>query len=117
MASLRLMSTYWSTADSAIATSARRRWPRESKAPALMSDSMTRLLQATASTLPRKSPKSTYRPCSRRARTTASTTLAPTLRIAVRPKRTSPSTGVKSASDSLTSGGSTWIFIRRHSLR
>jgi hypothetical protein len=46
-----------------------------------------------------------------------STTLLPTLRIAVSPKRMSLPTGVKLAEDSLTSGGSTWIFIRRHSLR
>ena len=64
-----------------------------------------------------KSAKSVNRPCSRRAATTASTTLMPTLRIADSPNRMSSPTGVNVASDSLTSGGSTWIFMRRHSLR
>ena len=117
MASLRLMSTYWSTADSWIATSARRLCFISSNAPALISDSMTRLLQTSAGTLSMKSLKSVNRPRSARARTISPTTLAPTLRIAVRPKRMSRPTGVNVASDSLTSGGSTWIFIRRHSLR
>ena len=61
--------------------------------------------------------KEVNRPFSSRAATIASTTLAPTLRIAVSPKRMSSPTGVKFAADSLTSGGSTLIAIRRHSLR
>ena len=117
IASLRLISTYCSTAVSWIVTSARRRWFSESKAPALTSDSITRLLHTIASTLVRKSPKSVNRPFSRRAATTDSTTFPPTLRIALRPKRMSVPTGVKLESDSLTSGGSTLIPIRRHSLR
>ena len=56
-------------------------------------------------------------PSRRAPRRSPSTTLWPTLRIAVRPNRMSLPTGVKLAEDSLTSGGSTWIFIRRHSLR
>ena len=67
IASLRLMSTYWSTAVSWIATSARRRCPIESNAPALISDSITRLLQTSVGTLSMKSAKSVKRPCSRRA--------------------------------------------------
>ncbi len=58
IASLRLMSTYWSTAVSWIATSARRRCFMSSKAPALTSDSMTRLLQTSAGTFSMKSLKS-----------------------------------------------------------
>ena len=64
-----------------------------------------------------KSAKSVNRPFSRRVSMICSTTFQPTLRIAVSPKRMSVPTGVKLACDSLTSGGSTWIFIRRHSLR
>ena len=55
---VRLMSTYWSTAVSWTATKARRRCFISSKAPALMSDSITRLLQTTAGTLAMKSLKS-----------------------------------------------------------
>ncbi len=117
MASFLLMSTYWSTADSWMVTRARRRCFISSKAPALINDSMTRLLHTRAGTLAMKSLKSSNRPLSRRADTMPSTTLAPTLRTAVRPKRMSVPTGVKLASEELTSGGRTWIFIRRHSLR
>jgi hypothetical protein len=46
-----------------------------------------------------------------------STTFAPTLRMAPRPKRTSPATAVKSPDDSFTSGASTRMPMRRHSLR
>jgi hypothetical protein len=52
-----------------------------------------------------------------RAATIASTTFAPTLRMAVRPNRMSVPTGVKFAADSFTSGGSTLMPSRRHSLR
>jgi hypothetical protein len=117
IASLRLMSAYWSTAVSWIVTRARRRCPSESNAPALISDSTTRLLQTSVGTLCMKSAKSANRPCSRRAATIASTTWMPTLRTALSPNRMSSPTGVKVASDSLTSGGSTWMPIRRHSLR
>ncbi len=58
IASLRLMSTYWSTAVSWIATRERRRCFISSKAPALISDSMTRLLHTSAGTLSMKSLKS-----------------------------------------------------------
>ena len=56
-------------------------------------------------------------PFASRAATIASTTLAPTLRMAVRPKRMSSPTAVKFADDELTSGGSTVMPMRRHSLR
>ena len=81
------------------------------------SDSITFLLQATASILRRKSEKSLNAPFSSRARTIASTTLCPTLRIEASPKRMSVPTAVKSADDSFTSGGSTLMPIRRHSAR
>ena len=58
IASLRLMSTYWSTAFSWMATSARRLWLSSSKAPALISDSSTRLLHTCTGTLDMKSLKS-----------------------------------------------------------
>ncbi len=92
-------------------------WPRESNAPALISDSIVRLLQTTAGTLSRKSVKLVYAPFVCRASTIASTTFAPTLRTAVRPNRMSAPTAVKFAADELTSGGSTVIPIRRHSPR
>ena len=79
-ASLRLSAIAISTALACTATRPCREWPRESNAPALHSDSMTFLLQTTASTLRRKSVKSLNRPCSSRARAIASTTLCPTLR-------------------------------------
>jgi hypothetical protein len=47
----------------------------------------------------------------------ASTTLPPTLRIAARPNLMSLPTGANVATDSLTSGGSTLMPIRRHSFR
>ena len=78
---------------------------------------MVRLLQTTASTFCRKSPKSANAPLALRVATIDPTTLAPTLRIAVRPKRMSVPVGVKSASDSLTHGGSTLMPMRRHSAR
>jgi hypothetical protein len=52
-----------------------------------------------------------------RVRTIEATTLVPTLRIADRPKRMSVPRGVKSLSESLTSGGSTLMPMRRHSAR
>ena len=56
-------------------------------------------------------------PLDLRAAMIASTTLTPTLRIAARPNRMSLPTGANVATDSLTSGGSTLMPIRRHSLR
>ena len=94
-----------------------RGWPNESKAPALTSDSMTRLLQTTAGTLRRKSAKLVKSPLDLRAAMIASTTFAPTLRMAARPKRTSAPTAVNVATDALTSGGSTVTPIRRDSDR
>jgi hypothetical protein len=94
-----------------------RGWPSESNAPDLISDSMTFLLQTTASTLRRKSEKSVYAPFSRRAATIASTTLTPTLRIPPRPNRMSSPTGAKLRTESLTSGASTVMPMRRHSAR
>jgi hypothetical protein len=82
-----------------------------------MSDSTVRLLQATISTLAAKSAKSANRPLVCRVRAIDSTTLLPTLRMAPRPNRMSVPVGVKSLSDSLTSGGSTFTPIRRHSCR
>jgi hypothetical protein len=61
------------------------RIPRESKAPALISDSMTRLLSTLMSTFSQKSKKSVKRPLSRRAAMIASTTCSPTFRTALRP--------------------------------
>ncbi len=117
-ASLRLMLTTLSIIGSNWAVRPLRVWPRESKAPALMRDSTVRLLQTTASTLSRKSGNEAYFPLALRVRIIDSTTGPPTLRIAVSPNRTvSLPCGVKSASDSLTSGGSTWMPILRHSLR
>jgi hypothetical protein len=56
-------------------------------------------------------------PFSSRVRTIASTTFAPTLRTAVRPKRMSAPTAVKFAADEFTSGGSTVMPMWRHSPR
>ena len=78
---------------------------------------MTRLLQTTSGTLRRKSVKPLKWPFDLRAATIASTTFAPTLRIAARPNRMSVPTAANVATDSLTSGGSTLMPIRRHSLR
>ena len=47
-----------STASSAMVAKARRWWPSESKAPALISESSTRLLHTWAGTFSRKSVKS-----------------------------------------------------------
>ena len=91
--------------------------PSESNAPALISDSITRLLQTTSGAASRKPWKLTALPISVRAATTPSTTFRPTLRTAVSPNRMSVPTAVKFASDSFTSGGSTAIPIRRHSAR
>ncbi len=79
--------------------------------------STTRRLHTGAGTLPMKSAKSVNRPSASRAVTIRSTTFSPTLRTADSPKRMSVPTGVKSEADSLTSGGRTWMPIRRHSLR
>ena len=54
-----------------------------SKAPALISDSVVRLLQTTASTLSRKSGKEAYLPLALRLLMIDSTTFVPTLRTAV----------------------------------
>ena len=82
-------------------------WPIESNAPALTSDSMTRLLHTTSGAVSRKPWKLTALPCCSRAATMPSTTLCPTLRTAVRPNRMSVPIAVKLAADSFTSGGST----------
>ncbi|CPU65892.1 Uncharacterised protein [Mycobacteroides abscessus] len=82
-----------------------------------MSDSMVRLLHTTAGTLSRKSVNEVKAPFSSRVRMIASTTFAPTLRTPVRPKRMSPPTAVNFAAESFTSGGSTVMCMRRHSLR
>ena len=58
IASFFLMSMYWSTAISWIVTSARRLCFISSNAPALISDSITRLLQTWTGTLSMKSLKS-----------------------------------------------------------
>src|SRR5688500_14478718 len=72
-ASLRLRLIAMSTALACTVTRPCRECPSESNAPALHSDSMTFLLQATASILRRKSAKSLNAPCSSRARAIAST--------------------------------------------
>ena len=74
IASLRLMSMTESTACSWMSTRPLRGWPKESNAPALTSDSMTRLLQTTAGTLRRKSAKLVNSPLDLRVATIASTT-------------------------------------------
>src|ERR1022692_1025719 len=91
--------------------------PSVSNAPALISDSITRLLQTLTGTLRRKSEKLVKLPLAVRAATMDSTTAAPTLRTAAMPNRISESTGVNRAVDEFTSGGRTLIPIRRHSLR
>ena len=111
------MSITASTACSCTITRPLRGWPNESNAPALISDSMTRLLHTTTGTLRRKSAKAVNSPFDLRAATIASTTLAPTLRIAASPNRMSRPTAVNVATDELTSGGSTLMPIRRHSFR
>ena len=88
-----------------------------SNAPPLMSDSMVRLLQTTAGTFDMKSLNEVKGPFSSRAARIASTTLCPTLRIACRPNRMSVPTAANWAIESLTSGGSTLMPIRRHSPR
>src|SRR6266704_65622 len=117
IASFRLMSITASTACSCTSTRPLRGSWNESKAPALTSDSITRLLHTTRGTLRRKSVKPVKPPLDLRAAMIASTTLPPTLRIAARPNRMSCPTGANVATDSLTSGGSTLMPIRRHSLR
>ena len=85
MASLRLTSITVSMACSWMSTRPLRGCPSESNAPALISDSMTRLLQTLTGTLRRKSAKLVNAPLAVRAATIASTTLVPTLRTAARP--------------------------------
>ncbi len=116
-ASLRLTSITWSTACSWMSTRPLRGWPSESNAPALTSDSITRLLHTVTGTLRRKSAKLVNVPLDRRAASIASTTLMPTLRTAARPNLMSSPTGVKLAEEAFTSGGSTRMPIRRHSFR
>lgn len=94
-----------------------RGWPRESKAPALTSDSMVRLLRTVAGHLRRKSSNEAKSPFSVRAAMIDSTTLRPTLRIASSPKRMSEPTAAKLPTEVLTSGGSTLMPMCRHSLR
>ena len=116
-ASLRFTETAASTADSCTSESERRVCFSSSKAPALISDSMVRLLHTTSGTFFRKSLKDSKCPFSSRAAIMPSTTFAPTLRIAPMPKRISFPTGAKVRVDSFTSGGSTVIPMARHSLR
>ena len=75
--------------------SERRVEPSESKAPALMSDSMVRLLAAVSGTLRRKSWKEVNAPLLSRAARSWSTTPNPTLRTAPSPKRMSSPTAAK----------------------
>ena len=117
MDSARLVSEIASIASRWTAISPFRVSPSESNAPALMSDSIVFLLQTTASTFAKKSPKDVYRPLAFLFLTTEATTFSPTLRIAARPKRISLPRGVYSESDSFTSGGRTLIPILRHSFR
>ncbi len=117
LSSARLSLTAASTAPSWISISARRVSPSESKAPALMSDSIARLFATGVGTFLRKSWKPVKRPFSSLACRMPETTLWPTLRTAPRPKRMSSPTAVKNPIDSFTSGGSTVMPMRRHSLR
>ena len=106
-----------STIGSKAASSPRRVWPRSENAPALIRFSRVFLLRTLPSTLSQKSRKSVNLPFSVRARAISATMPSPTPRTADSPKRMSSPTGVKSDSDSLTSGGSTEMPMRRHSLR
>ncbi len=117
MASLRLTSITASMACSWISIRPLRGCPNESNAPALISDSITRLLHTLTGTLRRKSEKLVNAPLDVRAATIDSTTAVPTLRTAAMPNLMSSPTGVNIAVDALTSGGSTLMPIRRHSLR
>ncbi len=112
-----LTSSTESTARSCTSTRARRVCPRVSKAPALTSDSIARLLQTAISTLSMKSGKDSNRPLASRERTIEATTFSPTLRIAPRPNRTSSPTALKSSTLSFTSGDRTLIPSLRHSPR
>ena len=117
IASARFVSMTESIASRYTAISPLRDTSNESKAPALIKDSIVFLLQTWASTFAKKSPKDVKRPLTIREFLIDATTPSPTLRIATRPNRISALRGVYSASDSFTSGGNTRIPIRRHSLK
>ena len=116
-ASLRFTETAASIASSCMSARERRVCPRSSNAPALISESMVRLLHTLNGTFCRKSLNDSYRPFSLRAVIIPSTTFAPTLRTAPMPKRISSPTGANVSSDSFTSGGSTVMPMRWHSFR
>ena len=116
-ASALLISTAESMTSSWTAARPLRVWPRESNAPALMSDSTTRRLHTCTSTFATKSWKSVNRPRERRVSLMDRTTPSPTLRIADNPNRMSLPRAVYAESESLTSGGNTLMPIRRHSPR
>ena len=117
-ASARRSDTIGVTTFSKFSNSPRRVYPSESYAPARISDSRHFLCSTLESTFRQKSVKDSKRPCFVLACRIRCTTPAPTLRTAESPYRMRPSSrGVKSRSDSFTSGGSTSIPIRRLALR
>ena len=87
----------------------RRGYPVESKAPALMSDSITRRLAWLESTRSTKSCSVLNGPPASRSAIIACATPVPTPRMPARPKRTPSLVAVNSVPDSLTSGDSTGI--------
>ena len=88
-----------------------------SKAPALISDSMVRLLSTAGSTRSTKSWNEAKTPFLRRSSVTNSTTPSPTFRIADNPNGIDPLRATKSDSEAFTSGTSTRTPMVRHSLR
>ena len=115
--SARLDSLALSTASMWTLSKPFRECSRESKAPALISASITLLLHTAGSTFFKKSKKSLNLSFFCLELIRASTTFSPTFLIADKPKRISFPTGANSLKDSLTSGGNTLIPMRRHSFK
>ena len=82
-----------------------------------MSDSITFLVHTDAGTFETKSWKDSNLPSVSLVRTISCTTPRPTFLIASKPKRISLPTALKSAIESFTSGGNTWIPDLLASLR
>ena len=85
-------------------------------APLLTSDSITRLFSSRRSTFSQNWKIDLNAPISLRAATIDSIALCPTFFTAASPKRIASPCGVKYASLTFTSGGSTAMPISRHSL-
>ena len=104
-----------------------RRWPTESKAPALISASTVFLLSTEKSTRSQKSKKSRYGPLASRSAMISSQCPVPTPRTADMPNTISAptmspassrfSSGAKSTRDRLTSATVTGMSMARHSAR